>query len=75
MADSKYDAASMLEQINAAIFAIAVGGQSYKIGSRALTRGDLKTLYAIKNDLEAQVASQSSGGLLDDCYVAIFEGR
>ena len=75
MADQKYDAAEMLEHVNAAIVAITVGGQSYKIGSRALTRADLKQLYAMKNDLQAQVASQSSGGLLDDCYVAIFDGR
>lgn len=66
---------SMLQQVNAAIVAIAVGGQSYKIGSRSLTRADLKQLYAIKNDLTAQLAAQNSGGLLDDCYVAIFDGR
>ena len=67
--------ADMLQQVNAAIMAIAVGGQSYKIGSRSLTRADLKQLYAIKNDLTAQLASENSGGLLDDCYVAIFDGR
>lgn len=65
----------MLQQVNSAIMAIAVGGQSYKIGSRSLTRADLKQLYAIKNDLTAQLASENSGGLLDDCYVAIFDGR
>ena len=66
----------MLQQVNAAIMAISVGGQSYKIGSRALTRADLKQLYAIKNDLTAQLAAEnSSGGLLDDCYVGVFDGR
>lgn len=65
----------MLESINAAIYAVAVGGQSYKIGSRSLTRADLKQLYAIRNDLMAQVAAENSTGLLDDCYVAIFDGR
>lgn len=65
----------MLNQVDAAIMAIAVGGQSYKIGSRSLTRADLKQLYAIKNDLTAQLASEKSGGLLDDCYVGIFDGR
>ena len=75
MADSKYSAQQMLEQVNAAIFAICVGGQSYKIGSRSLTRADLKQLYAMKNDLTAQVAAESSSGLLDDCYIAIFDGR
>lgn len=65
----------LLEQINSAITAIAVAGQSYKIGSRALTRADLKELYQIRNDLTAQVAAQNNSPLLDDCYVAIFDGR
>ncbi len=75
MADVKYSTQEMLDQVNAAIMAIAVGGQSYKIGSRSLTRADLKQLYAIKNDLTAQLASENSTGLLDDCYVAIFDSR
>lgn len=66
----------MLDSVNSAIIAIAVGGQSYKLGSRALTRADLKQLYTIKNDLTAQLAQESNGsGLLDDCYVAVFDGR
>lgn len=66
----------MLDSVNAAIYAIAVGGQSYKIGSRSLTRGDLKELYKIKNDLEAQKANANNNtGLFDDCHVAIFDGR
>ncbi len=68
-------AAEMLEAVNSAIYAIAVGGQSYKIGSRSLTRADLKQLYAMRNDLMAQVAAENSTGLLDDCYVAVFDGR
>ena len=64
----------LLEQVNQAILNIAIGGQSYQIGSRKLTRADLKTLYDIKNDLTAQVAG-TTPGLLDDCYVAIFENR
>lgn len=75
MADIKYSTQEMLDQVNAAIMAIAVGGQAYKIGSRSLTRADLKQLYAIKNDLTAQLASENSTGLLDDCYVAIFDSR
>lgn len=75
MTDVKYSTQEMLDQVNAAIMAIAVGGQSYKIGSRSLTRADLKQLYAIKNDLTAQLASENSTGLLDDCYVAIFDSR
>lgn len=75
MADTNYSTQEMLNQVNAAIMAIAVGGQSYKIGSRSLTRADLKQLYAMKNDLTAQLAAENSGGLLDDCYVAYFDGR
>lgn len=66
----------MLDSVNAAIYAIAAGGQSYKIGSRSLTRADLKQLYAIRNDLMAQAAAENNNsGFLDDCYVAIFDGR
>ena len=75
MAGTNYSTQEMLDQVNAAIIAIAVGGQSYKIGSRSLTRADLKQLYAMKNDLTAQLAAENSGGLLDDCYVAYFDGR
>ncbi len=65
----------MLDSINAAIMAVTVGGQSYRIGSRALTRADLKQLYAMRNDLTAELAAENSTGLLDDCYVAVFDGR
>lgn len=65
----------MLDSINAAIMAVTVGGQSYKIGSRALTRADLKQLYAMRNDLAAELAAENSTGLLDDCYIAVFDGR
>lgn len=66
--------ASMLAEVNAAISRILVGGQSYKIGSRQLTRADLSKLYAMRNDLQAQVAAGESG-FLDDCYVAVFDRR
>lgn len=65
----------MLDAVNSAIYAITVGGQSYKIGSRSLTRADLKQLYTMRNDLMAQKASENATGLLDDCYVAIFDRR
>lgn len=67
--------AELLENVNAAIVAITVGGQSYKIGSRSLTRANLKELYSIRNDLMGQVAAENQTGLLDDCYTAIFDGR
>ena len=75
MANEKISTQDMLEKVNEAIMAIAIGGQSYRIGSRQLTRADLKQLYAMKNDLTAQLVSEKSTGLLDDCYVAEFDGR
>ena len=74
MADITNTPAEVLAQVNTAINTILVGGQSYKIGSRQLNRADLKELYAIRNDLQAQVAA-GTPGLLDDCYVAVFDGR
>ncbi len=67
----------MLDGLNKAIYAITVGGQSYKIGSRSLTRADLKQLYTMKNDIEAQLENEKAGdnGLLGDCYVGVFDGR
>lgn len=65
---------TMLEEVNTAITNILVGGQSYKLGSRELTRADLKMLYAMKNDLTAQAQTEDTG-LLSDTYVAFFEGR
>lgn len=65
----------MLEEVNGAISAVLAGGQSYKIGSRNLTRADLKELYKMKNDLQAQLSQENSTGLFDDCYVGVFDGR
>lgn len=67
----------MLNTLNKAIYAIAAGGQSYKIGTRMLTRADLKQLYTMKNDIEAQLEKEKAGdnGLLGDCYVGVFDGR
>ncbi len=75
MADtSGMNADELLTQVNTAISKILLSGQSYQIGSRKLTRADLKQLYAIRNDLQAQVAA-GTPGLLDDCYVAVFDSR
>ena len=75
MADtSGMNADDLLTQVNTAISKILLSGQSYQIGSRKLTRADLKQLYAIRNDLQAQVAA-GTPGLLDDCYVAVFDSR
>ena len=75
MAGTNISTEEMLQQINAAIVAITVGGQSYKIGSRSLTRADLKQLNDMKKELTAQLAAENSGPFLNDCYVAMFDGR
>lgn len=46
MESTQMKPAELLEQVNKAIAAVLVGGQSYKIGSRSLTRADLSMLKA-----------------------------
>lgn len=69
------DARELLEKVNTAIATIMVGGQSYQIGSRKLTRADLAQLRQMKKELQAEVAAENSSGLFDDTYVAFFNGR
>ena len=71
----KMTPAEMLHQVNTAITTVLCGGQSYKIGSRSLTRADLALLRSMKSDLEAQVAAEGDDGLLGRTFVAFFEGR
>lgn len=73
--DQNFTPAEMLQEVDKAIYAVLVGGQSYKIGSRRLNRADLNLLYSMKNDLTAQVARNQNTSLLDDTYVAFFDGR
>ena len=75
METGNFTAVELLTEVNKAIYTVLVGGQSYKIGSRQLTRADLNLLYNMKNDLTAQVAAQEDSRLMDDTYVAVFEGR
>ena len=75
MSDKTQNEAAMLEQVNAAISAVLAGGQSYKIGSRSLTRADLAMMKALRDDLEAQIDSGAADGLLDRTFVAVFDGR
>lgn len=61
--------AEQLQILNDAIYKILMGGQSYKIGTRSLTRADLGTLITERNRLEAQI--QGSGTtLLAGAYAA-----
>ena len=72
---SEMTAAELLAQVNTAIANILVGGQSYKIGSRQLTRADLYQLRAMKKELAAEVAAEGDSALLDNTFVAFFDGR
>ncbi len=45
--------AEQLAQVNAAIAAVLVSGQSYKLGNMSLTRADLAELRALRDQLEA----------------------
>ena len=75
MATTEMTAAEMLAQVNAAISKILISGQSYKIGSRSLTRADLGLLTKMQNQLQAQIAAEGDSCLFSDTYVAVFDGR
>lgn len=70
-----YTAEQRLAEVNKAIQAVLLGGQSYKLGSRSVTRADLALLRAMRNELEAELASGESSMLLSDAFVAVFDGR
>lgn len=67
---------ALLSDIETAIHAIMVTGQSYKIGTRSLTRADLAELRKMRIDLQNEIAAaeESSSGL-SGFYVAEFDGR
>jgi len=75
MDENKTKPAELLAQVNAAISTVLAGGQSYKIGSRSLTRADLAMLKSMRDDLEAQLAAEDNAGLLGRTFVAYFDGR
>lgn len=61
-------------EIDKAISSILRTGQSYKIGSRTLTRADLGTLRSMRKDLLA--ASEDNGtDLFSNTFVAVFDRR
>ncbi len=65
-----------LAQVDEAIAAVLCGGQSYRLGSRSLTRADLAQLRALREDLAAQAAREDSGeALIPGVWAAYFEGR
>jgi len=73
--ENTYQPRELLSQVDAAIQNILVGGQSYRLGSRSLTRADLGLLRQMRNELAAQVAGEDDSCLLPHTCVAFFEGR
>lgn len=61
-------------EIDKAISSILRTGQSYKIGSRTLTRADLGTLRAMRKDLLA-TAEDNGTDLFSNTFVAVFDRR
>ena len=73
--NSEYTPERRLLEVNKAIEAVLLGGQAVKIGTRMVTRADLKQLRAMRDDLEAQLAAATPSPLMPDTYVAFFDGR
>ncbi len=65
----------LLSHVDAAIQSILVGGQSYRLGNRSLTRADLGILRQMRSELAAQAAGEDGGCLLPNTCAAFFEGR
>ena len=67
--------AQRLLEVDTAIHAVLLGGQSYKLGTRSVTRADLALLRQMRDDLAAQLQQEDNGNLMGGVVVAIFEGR
>ena len=67
--------AQRLLEVDTAIHAVLLGGQSYKLGTRSVTRADLALLRQMRDDLAAQLQTEDNGNLLGGVVVAVFEGR
>lgn len=65
----------MLAEVENAINAVMVGGQSYKIGSRSLTRADLGELKNWRNQLIQEVNAEQASNLIGGTSVGVFSGR
>ena len=67
--------AQRLLEVDTAIHAVLLGGQSYKLGTRSVTRADLALLRQMRDDLAAQLQQEDDGNLMGGVVVAVFEGR
>ena len=68
-------ASEELAEVQEALRSVTLGGQSYQIGSRRLTRADYSALLARQKELQAQIAAEDDSSLFDNTYVSVFEGR
>ena len=68
-------ASEELAEVQEALKAVALGGQSYQIGSRRLTRADYSALLKRQKELQAELAAEDGSTLFDNTYVSVFEGR
>ena len=73
MAFSEMTPSEQLKVVNTAIESVLLGGQSYAIGSRKLSRADLSLLRAMRQELQAEIAAEGDSSLLDNTFVAVFE--
>jgi hypothetical protein len=74
MAEPKTAQEELIE-VEQALSSIALGGQSYTIGSRKLTRADYSALLARKKELQAAIASEGNSSLFDNTFVSYFDRR
>lgn len=66
----------LLLQVEKAINTITATGQSYKLGSRSVTRADLAELREMRKELMQEIAASKSGGNgLSGFCAAEFDGR
>ena len=73
--NSEYTVERRLLEVNKAIEAVLMRGKAVKIGTRMVTRADLKQLQAMRDSLEAELAADTPSPLMPDTYVAFFDGR
>ena len=73
--NGEYTVERRLLEVNKAIESVLMGGQTVKIGTRMVTRADLKELRSMRDDLEAQLAAATPSVLMPDTFVAFFDGR
>lgn len=75
--EEKVRITEQLASVRKAIYAVEQGGQSYKIGSRSLTRVNYADLLAQEKELMSELAADDDDntGLFTDTYAAVFDRR